>query len=249
MEWTTSCPDWADRLKSGRSIVPPPIFPEEAERALEVFKALRIVDAPGSPTFGEACAPWVFDLVASIFGAYDAESGRRLITEWFICIPKKNSKSTLAAGIMMTALILNWRESAEFAILAPTIEIAVAEGGPRQVFVTPEWPDPLAKELRELPALRDAIREMAERARSQAVEPYLEVRQLDGANGTGFYFAATDRKPGPDEFRYMHQGALLVGDLTLWFSFLTNEGQDTIAVEALAMLQAAVHRRTGLDQL
>ena len=85
---------------------------------------MRIVDAPGSPTFGEACAPWVFDLVASIFGAYDAESGRRLITEWFICIPKKNSKSTLAAGIMMTALILNWRESAEFSILAPTIEIA-----------------------------------------------------------------------------------------------------------------------------
>lgn len=124
MEWTTACPDWADRLQSGRSIIPPPIFPEEAERALAVFKELRIVDAPGSPTFGEACAPWVFDLVASIFGAYDADSGRRLITEWFICIPKKNSKSTLAAGIMMTALILNWRESAEFAILAPTIEIA-----------------------------------------------------------------------------------------------------------------------------
>lgn len=124
MEWTTSCPDWADRLKSGRSIIPPPIFPEQAAQALEVFRALRIVDAPGSPTFGESCAQWVFDLVASIFGAYDAESGRRLITEWFICIPKKNGKSTLAAGIMMTALILNWRQSAEFAILAPTIEIA-----------------------------------------------------------------------------------------------------------------------------
>ena len=124
MEWTTSCLDWAERLKAGRSIIPPPIFTEEAERALAVFKELRIVDAPGSPTFGESCAPWVFDLVASIFGAYDADSGRRLITEWFICIPKKNSKSTLAAGIMMTALILNWRQSAEFTILAPTIEIA-----------------------------------------------------------------------------------------------------------------------------
>lgn len=89
-----------------------------------MFKALRIVDAPGSPTFGEACAPWVFDLVASIFGAYEVESGRRLITEWFILIPKKNAKSTIAAGIMMTALILNWRASAEFSILAPTVEIA-----------------------------------------------------------------------------------------------------------------------------
>lgn len=117
-------PDWADRLKRGESIIPPPIFPEEADRALAIFKELRIVDAPGSPTFGEACAPWVFDLVASIFGAYDPDSGRRLITEWFVLIPKKNSKSTIAAGIMMTALILNWRQSAEFSILAPTVEVA-----------------------------------------------------------------------------------------------------------------------------
>jgi hypothetical protein len=132
---------------------------------------------------------------------------------------------------------------------APTIEIAVADGGPRQVFVTPEWPDPLAKEVRELPSLRDAVRDLAERIQPQAVEAYLEVRQLDGANGTGFYFAATDRNPGAGDFRFMNQGALQVGELTLWFTILTNEGQDTVAVEALAMLQAAVHRRTGLDQL
>jgi phage terminase large subunit-like protein len=124
MEWKTSCLDWADRLKRGESIIPPPIFPEQAEHALAIFKQLKIVDAPGSPTFGESCAQWVFDLVASIFGAYDPDSGRRLITEWFICLPKKNSKSTIAAGIMMTAVILNWRQSAEFAILAPTIEVA-----------------------------------------------------------------------------------------------------------------------------
>ena len=123
-EWSTACPDWSERLKTGRSIIPPPIFPEQAEQALTIFKELKIVDAPGSPTFGEACAPWVFDLVASIFGAYDAESGRRLITEWFICLPKKNSKSTIAAGIMMTALVMNWRQSGEYTVLAPTVEVA-----------------------------------------------------------------------------------------------------------------------------
>jgi phage terminase large subunit-like protein len=116
--------DWADRIRRGDSIIPPPIFPDQAEEALAIFKSLRIVDAPGSPTMEEACAEWVFDIVRSVFGAYDAKSGRRLIQEWFICIPKKSSKSTIAAGIMMTALILNWRESAEFAVLAPTVEVA-----------------------------------------------------------------------------------------------------------------------------
>nr|WP_236598802.1 terminase large subunit [Ramlibacter monticola] len=111
-------------MRAGESIIPPPIFPEVAEQALEVFKSLRMVDAPGSPTFGEICEQWVFDLVASVFGAYDPDSGRRLITEWFILLPKKNGKSTIAAGIMMTALILNWRQSAKFTILAPTVEIA-----------------------------------------------------------------------------------------------------------------------------
>lgn len=123
-QWSTACPDWAERLREGRSIVPPPIFPEEAARALAVFKELRIVDAPGSPKFGDACAQWTFDIVSSVFGAYDQESGRRLITEWFVLVPKKNIKSTFAAGVMMTALIRNWRESAEFSIIAPTVEIA-----------------------------------------------------------------------------------------------------------------------------
>lgn len=134
-EWTTACPDWADRLRSGQSIIPPPIFPEEAEANLEVMRELRIVDAPGSPRIGDASGQWVFDLAASVFGAYDASSGRRLIKEWFVMLPKKNFKSGLAASIMLTCLVRNWRQSAEFTILAPTKEVADNSFGPARDMV------------------------------------------------------------------------------------------------------------------
>jgi hypothetical protein len=90
----------------------------------------------------------------------------------------------------------------------PTVEIAVSDGGPRQVFVRPEWADPTAKDVRELPQLRDAVRDLAERIQPDAVETYLEVRHIAGVNGVGFYFTATDRSPGPGELKFMSQGAL-----------------------------------------
>ena len=124
MQWTTACPDWWRRLAAGESIIPEPLFPDEAEASLEVFKGLKIVDAPGSPTIEASCAPWVLAFAGAVFGSYNTETGERLIREVMLCIPKKNSKSTIAAGIMLTALIRNWRLSAEFIILAPTKEIA-----------------------------------------------------------------------------------------------------------------------------
>jgi phage terminase large subunit-like protein len=123
--WSTASPTWEDRIIKGESLIPfEPLFPDSAAAALQVLHLLRIVDAPGSPTIGEACEPWTDDLAGAIFGAYNPDNGVQMIKEFFLLIAKKNSKSTFAAAIMLTVLIQNWRQSAEFIILAPTKEVA-----------------------------------------------------------------------------------------------------------------------------
>lgn len=126
-KWTTACPDWRTRIVNRQPLTPcPPLFPTAAYSGMQVFDQLEIVDA--GVTFGESL-PWIKSFAESIFGSYcdvpgHEDEGRRLIKTFFMLISKKNTKSTIAAGIMLTILIQNWRQEAEFLILSPTKEVA-----------------------------------------------------------------------------------------------------------------------------
>ena len=158
LQWTTACPDWERRILAGESLVPcAPLFPEQAEEGLSIFGDLCAADVVGSPTLGAISRPWVRDWVGSIFGSYDPETGRRLIREWFLLISKKNAKSTNAAGVMMTALLMNWRHSGEFGILAPTIEVANNAYNPARDMVKAD------EELSALLHVQDHVRKITHR--------------------------------------------------------------------------------------
>lgn len=156
--WSTACPDWEARIRARKSLVPcKPLHAREAREGADVLGALRLVDAPGSPTIRDACRPWVFDLARALFGAYDPKTGRRDIQEFFLCVSKKNSKSTIAAGFMLTALIRNWRQSGEFLIVAPTVEVANNSFNPARDMVRA---DP---ELSALFHVQDHLRQITHR--------------------------------------------------------------------------------------
>ena len=97
---------------------------------MAVFTSLKIVDLPGQPTFGEASDEWLLDFVAAVFGAFDPETNRQMINEFMLLISKKNTKSTIASGIMLTELATGFRAYDENLILAPTKEVAANSFGP-----------------------------------------------------------------------------------------------------------------------
>ena len=129
--WSTACLDWKRRIRERRSLILfTPLFPASAEQKMAVFTSLKVVDLGINPatgqhwTIGESADEWLLDFAAAIFGAYNPDTGRQLIRKGLLLVSKKNTKSTIAAGIMLTELICGWRPSDENLIIAPTIKIA-----------------------------------------------------------------------------------------------------------------------------
>jgi len=123
--WNLSCPDWRERLRAGRSLVPDlPLDAQESERAVRVFNRLKLADVPGTPTLRDASGDWFRDIVRALFGSLDPVTRMRAIRELFLLVPKKNSKTTSGALLMLTALLLNERPKAPFIMTAPVQDVA-----------------------------------------------------------------------------------------------------------------------------
>lgn len=120
-----ACPDWWDRLQRGQVPMPEvPVNAARAQRALTFFGRLRLPDVPGAPTMEEACGDWFKDIAAAFLASEDPETGASLVWELLCMVPKKNSKSTYAAGLGLTALFMEEAPNRQMLLVGPSQNIS-----------------------------------------------------------------------------------------------------------------------------
>ena len=124
MAWNLSTPYWQDRIRNGRSLVPdlPLLDKAAAERAVAVFDRLRLPDVTGKPLLKDAAGDWFRDVVRALHGSI--VDGERMVRESFLLTPRKSSKTSYGAALMLTSMLINERPNAEFLLIAPTQPIA-----------------------------------------------------------------------------------------------------------------------------
>ncbi len=119
-DWSFACPDWWERLQQGRSLLPTlPLDMAEAERAVGIYNKFCLPDVAGNPSLGEVGGDWFRDFIRAIFGSLD-RNGRRRVKKLLGLVPKKQSKTTNSAALMLTGLLINQRPRADFINVAPT---------------------------------------------------------------------------------------------------------------------------------
>ena len=123
--WSFAVPDWRERIEAGKSLLPTlPVDRAEYARATGIFDKLRLPDVIGRPALKEAGGAWFREIVGTVLGSLDRETGRRMCPELFLLAPKKSSKTSYGAAFMVTAFLLNERPRAEFLMVAPSLAIA-----------------------------------------------------------------------------------------------------------------------------
>lgn len=123
--WDLSCPDWEDRIREGRSILPEmPLNQEEADLGLAMFDELRLPDVPGLPKMRTHCGPWFRDIVRAVFGSWFPQEQHRYVRDILAMLPKGQSKTTYSAGLLLIIMLMNNRPRSEALFVAPTQAIA-----------------------------------------------------------------------------------------------------------------------------
>ena len=110
---------------------------------------------------------------------------------------------------------------------------------PLDLSITIAWSTSKQPSFANPERLRAFVTQSAEDVATAAAEPRLDLREIEGASGLGYYFQATIKAPPAGEWPNLTRGAIVVGDLLVTFTILAAEPGTPAVERALKMLKSA----------
>ena len=104
------------------------------------------------------------------------------------------------------------------------------------------WEDGYARNITTTEYIKTMVTEAGENTLRYSDEDKLELVDLNGREGEGYYFQLTDSSAGDGEYRLLTQGALGVGKVLLVFSLFSNDEEGILRDAMLRALESARHR-------
>jgi hypothetical protein len=106
--------------------------------------------------------------------------------------------------------------------------------------------------MSDLKAVEARVQKDADQFASIAADGKTPLHKVGALHGKGWYFRLTDKQYADPksvvpagEFKYLAQGAVNEGPMTLLFSVLTNDDSRNVEAAALAMIRKAAIRQDG----
>lgn len=132
----------------------------------------------------------------------------------------------------------DWRDAFQPGTL-PAVTFKPATGDAFQVLLTVFAPKAADAPAPTRPEILAQATDAAGVIRPSAVESSIEPREIRGRNAWGYRFTATDKAPGPGEYRHLMQGFMAAGNVRYFFTILSHDGQERAVARALEMLLSA----------
>ena len=150
-------------------------------------------------------------------------------------------------GTLRLSIAGSWTADARMMNEPPTVFVHVgpSKGKDFDTQLTVVWLTP----ANQATATPEAIRSNTERTGNsillQSIEKTLALQELRGAETVGTYYALTDRKPAPGEFKYITQGSFRIGEVLCAFTILSNNANSGDVKQMLRTFTDATYLKGG----
>lgn len=122
-----------------------------------------------------------------------------------------------------------------------TLHFAPANGDAFDIQVSAVWLDSAKRTSVTADSIKADTQRAAEGLLPHSVEKTVTLHELRGPQSVGFYYALTDRKPGPGEFSNLTQGVFLTGEILSTFTILHRTSMSPEVAQALQTFAEATY--------